>query len=310
MRRAPSHSEEASRAHTGPGPGLAVFLPCLSFSIFMPPYRFLHQTRLCVFLNPVSHCCWNRALGPRAAAALGRENGRALHPTPDLPGVWSGSGCPHRPTRPKRGHPAVHAVLSSALAAVCPPPSMCAHYDDLALRGGQCLHGTQSPPRSLTPDRSVAVRCLPVAASPGLCPPAGPCLDSGVLGGCTQQAVSKCPIVFVTCGTAVGQACPRAAARLARGSWCGAGLTRRSSALELPGRSCPTAAQWREGTAALSSCVVTAGRFRAPAACRPQPAAGAVRGSLFQACAKGSPSLLLPGCCLDGTLYSPRPQGA
>lgn len=165
-------------------------------------------------------------------------------------------------------------------------------------------------PGSLTPDRSVAVRCLPVAASPGLCPPAGPCLDSGVLGGCTQQAVSKCPIVFVTCGTAVGQACPRAAARLARGSWCGAGLTRRSSALELPGRSCPTAAQWREGTAALSSCVVTAGRFRASAACRPQPAAGAVRGSLFQACAKGSPSLLLPGCCLDGTLYSPRPQGA
>lgn len=190
------------------------------------------------------------------------------------------------------------------------PSTFHSAHDDLALRGGQCLHGTQSPPRSLTPDRSVAVRCLPVAASPGLCPPAGPCLDSGVLGGCTQQAVSKCPIVFVTCGTAVGQACPRAAARLARGSWCGAGLTRRSSALELPGRSCPTAAQWREGTAALSSCVVTAGRFRAPAACRPQPAAGAVRGSLFQACAKGSPSLLLPGCCLDGTLYSPWPQGA
>lgn len=180
----------------------------------------------------------------------------------------------------------------------------------LSTPGRTMLHGTQSPPRSLTPDRSVAVRCLPVAASPGLCPPAGPCLDSGVLGGCTQQAVSKCPIVFVTCGTAVGQACPRAAARLARGSWCGAGLTRRSAALELPGRSCPTAAQWREGTAALSSCVVTAGRFRASAACRPQPAAGAVRGSLFQACAKGSPSLLLPGCCLDGTLYSPRPQGA
>lgn len=190
------------------------------------------------------------------------------------------------------------------------PSTFHSAHDDLALRGGQCLHGTQSPPRSLTPDRSVAVRCLPVAASPGLCPPAGPCLDSGVLGGCTQQAVSKCPIVFVTCGTAVGQACPRAAARLARGSWCGAGLTRRSAALELPGRSCPTAAQWREGTAALSSCVVTAGRFRASAACRPQPAAGAVRGSLFQACAKGSPSLLLPGCCLDGTLYSPRPQGA
>lgn len=123
VRRAPSHSEEASRAHTGPGPGLAVFLPCLSFSVFMPPYRFLHQTRLCVFLNPVSHCCWNRALGPRAAAAFGRENGRALHPTPDLPGVWSGSGCPHRPTRLKRGHPAVHAVLSSAVAAVRPPPS-------------------------------------------------------------------------------------------------------------------------------------------------------------------------------------------
>lgn len=64
-----------------------------------------------------------------------------------------------------------------------------------------------------------------------------------------------------------------------------------------------------EGTAALPSCVVTAGHFRASVACQSQAVADAIRVSLFQAYFKGSPSLLLPGRCLDNTLYSSLATG-
>lgn len=171
--------EEADRAQTRPGSGLAVFLPCLNVSIFMPLYHcFPQQTHLCFFLNPTNHCHWTCVLWTHSSSSIWKLESQCFAPHTSLPGrvVWewvfqqalqAEVGRPRHPCRvkPCSGH-GLPSTFQKCSLRLCTPGRINAFP-------GLGNHRGISPP-------ALSCSCLRLtaAASPSLCPPAGPCLDT------------------------------------------------------------------------------------------------------------------------------------